>query len=117
VRARKSKTEREEQKTKSGNDDRGDDTTRKNSKLFIRLAKKWRSDKEEIDRQVGNDEQWNERNRPFPLKIEHPNVAALRRDPIAPTVNNKEEQRQPSGNSQGLTKPWSQIRSIYGVVE
>ena len=91
VRARKSKTKREKQKTQSRDNDRGNHTPRKNPEFLIRPANKWRSDKEKIDRQVGKYEQRNERNGAFPLKIEHADVCALRRDPVATAVNNQEK--------------------------
>ena len=93
VRARKGKAERKNQKTNSGNDDRGDDAPQKDSELPICPTKKWRRDKKKIDRQVWKYQERHERNRAFPLKIECADIGALRRDPIAAPVNGQKQER------------------------
>ena len=60
VRARESKTQREKQKTKSCNDNCGDDPPRKNRQLLLCSTKKRSRDEEEVDRHVGENHERNE---------------------------------------------------------
>jgi hypothetical protein len=69
MRARESKTQREKQKAKAGNENCCYDSPRKDPQLLVRSAKKRGRDKEEVDRHVGENHERNEWDGVFPLKI------------------------------------------------
>jgi hypothetical protein len=94
VRAGESKTQREKQKTKSCNENCGDDSPRKNPQLLLRSTQERSRNEEEIDRHVGENHERNEWDATLPLKIERADVTALFRDPIATAVDNQKQDRQ-----------------------
>src|SRR5436190_3467480 len=64
MRALKGETQRKKKETDSGNTD-GDDDAFGQCGQFPRVAaKEWRPDKEEVDRHVGHDHEWHERDKP-----------------------------------------------------
>ena len=71
---RKSKTQREKQKTNACNENCGDDSPRKNPQLLLGSTKKWSRDEEEVDRHVRENHERNEWDRALPFKIERADI-------------------------------------------
>ena len=65
-------------------------------------TKERRADEEEIDREVGRDQERHERDVPLPFEENRADIGALRGDPIAAAVNDEEQRRQAGGNGQFL---------------
>ncbi len=55
--------------------------------------KKWRDNKEKIDRHVRQNEEWHEGDLTFPFKIKRADVRAMHRDAVATAVNDQEQDR------------------------
>src|SRR5882724_5533407 len=98
MRTRESKAQWEKQKAKASNENCGYDPPRKDSQLFVRWAKKWGCDEEEINRHVRENHERNEWDGALPLKIKRADLTALPSDPIAAAVNNQEQDRQSRRN-------------------
>lgn len=91
ARSRKSKTEREGEKTNSGERDRGRDSPDIDSQLPLASKQKWRRDKKKVDREVRQDKKRHKGDGAFPGEIEDSDMMAVRRDPKAPAVNHEEK--------------------------
>ena len=101
ARSRKSETEREGEKTNSGERDRGRHSPDIDSQPPLTSKQKWRRDKKKVDREVWQDKRRHERDGAFPGEIEDSNIMAVRRDPKAPAVNHEEKCREPARDSEG----------------
>src|SRR5204863_4437922 len=91
VRPFEGEAEGKEEKADASNEDRCNDAFRKYRQLPLIAAKERRRDKKQIDREIRNDHQGHKGDEPFPAEIECPDVVTLRRNPIAPAVDNQEE--------------------------
>jgi hypothetical protein len=88
---RKSETEREGEKTNSGQRDRGRHLPDIDSQSPLTSKQKWRRDKKKVDREVRQDKKRHEGDGAFPGEIEDADIVAVRRDPKAPAVNHEEK--------------------------
>ena len=91
ARSRKSETERQGEKTNSGECDRGRHLPDIDSQSPLTSKQKWRRDKKKVDREVRQDKKRHEGDGAFPSEIEDADIMAVRRDPKAPAVNPKEK--------------------------
>src|SRR5436190_16005200 len=98
MRARESKAQREKQKAKARNENRGYDPPRKDSQLLVRSTKERGGDEEEVDRHVGETHERNEWDGTLPLKIKRADLTALPSDPITTAVNDQKQDRQSCRN-------------------
>jgi len=112
VRARESKTQREKQKTKPCDENRGDDPPRKYPQFLLCSTKERSRDEEEVDRHVGENHEGNEWDTTLPLKIERADVTALSRDPIATAVDDQKQDRQFRRNREGF-----KARDVHAIVK
>src|SRR2546423_5870241 len=87
VRALEGEAKWKEEKANCRNDDRSDNAFGKCRKFSLIATEEWGRDKEEIDREVGNDHKRHEWDGAFPFEIERADVVALRGDPIAVAVD------------------------------
>jgi len=112
MRARESKAQREKQKAKAGNENRGDDPPRKDPQLLVRSTKERGRDEEEVDRHVGKNHERNEWDGALPLKIKRGDLTALPRDPIATAVNDQKQDRQSRRNRERF-----KARDVHAMVK
>src|SRR5215217_5870523 len=110
MRSCKRKSQRKKQETNSSDDNRGRDSFAENGQFAISPTKKWRDNKEKIDRHVGQNEEWHERDLAFPFKIRGADVRAMRRDPVATAVNDQEQDGQSCRDDERLA-----MFSAHGV--
>ena len=94
VRSRKRKPQRKKQETNSSDDNRCRNSFSEDGQLAIGATKKWRNNKEKIDRHVRQNEQRQKGNLAFPLEIKGADVGAVRSDPVATAVNEQEQDGQ-----------------------
>src|SRR5438874_13525281 len=92
--SRKCEAQREKQKTKPSDNDRGRDSLRQDRQFAAGPAEKRRCHKKQVDRHVGQNEKWDEWNAAFPFEIKRSDVRTLRRDPVASAVDDQEQDRQ-----------------------
>src|SRR5205823_3837151 len=97
VDAREGEVEGKRQENNCRDAKRRDQSFRKRVHLSFVPAKERRDDEEEVDRHVGNDHQWNERNGALPREEKSGNIVALRRDPIASAVDDEEKKDEERG--------------------
>src|SRR4029077_2069375 len=112
VRARESKTQREKQKTKACNENRGDHPPQKNPQLLLCSTKERGRDEEEVDRHIGENHERKEWDGTLPLKIERAYLTALSRDPIATAVDDQKQDRQFRRNSERF-----KTRDVHAMVK
>lgn len=89
-----------EQEKRTCNQDGKDDSPSELPQLWLAAANKRCDDKEQIDGHVGHDHPRDERDESFPRVIPSAYIGALRTEPVAPAVNNDEQQGKP-GRSGG----------------
>ena len=94
MRAFECETQREQQKANATNQDRGGDPFRECRQFAIVSAEKRRRDEEKIDRHVRRDHQRHERNGALPFEEERRHIAALRGEPVGPSVDDKKKRRE-----------------------
>src|SRR5207245_7705332 len=110
--ARESKAQGKKKKAKAGNKNCGDDPSRKDSQLLIRMTKERGRDEEKVDRHVGKNHERNEWDGALPLKIKRANLTALPSDPIASAVNDEEQDRQSRRNRERF-----KARDVHAMVK
>lgn len=91
VRSRKREPKRRGQETNAGKNDRARNPRDEYFELPHIAEKKWRRDKEEVNRHVRKNHERNERNRALPGEIEDPDVISPPRNPEAGPVNQQKE--------------------------
>ena len=79
---------------------RRDQSFRKRVHLSLAPTKERRDDEEKVDRHVGNDHQGNERNGALPGEEKCQDVVALRRDPIAPAIDDEKKENEQRGSAE-----------------
>ena len=91
VRPWKRKPQWEKEETSSSDYNRCRDSFRQDGQFAICPTKKWRDNKENIDRHVRQNEEWHEGDLPFPFKIKRADVRAMYCDPVATAVNDQKQ--------------------------
>src|SRR5215208_4144360 len=93
LRSRKRKPQWKKQETDSSDDNRCRDSFSEGPQFAIGPTKKWRANKEEIDRHVRENHERNEWDGALPFEIERADVNALSGDPIATDVDAQKQDR------------------------
>ena len=101
--SRKREPQWKKEETNPGYDNCCRDSFREDEQFAIGPTKKWRDDKEEIDRHVRQNKKRNERNLVFPFKIKRADVGTTGCDPVATAVNDQEQDRQSGRDNERLT--------------